>query len=93
MKNFKIVGKVATFFGIASVVFVVLSAIDTFYLLQIASPSAPTEYLVFLILSNILPYLFVAVLSFVIAAVSRSVRKENLEKEAQPSAQPAEAVA
>jgi hypothetical protein len=90
MKNLKIIQKAAIFFAVASVVFVVLSAIDTFYLLQIASPSAPVEYLAFLILSNILPYLFVAVLSLVIAVVSKGMGKENLEKEAPSPAKPTE---
>ena len=90
MKNLKIIGKVATFFGIISTIFVVLSAIVTYYLLQIASPTAPTEYVVFYILSTILPYLFLTVLSLVIAVISRGIGKENLEKEAIPQAQPTE---
>lgn len=90
MKNLKMISKVATFFGIASIVFVILSAIDTFFLIQVASPTAPTEYVAFLILSNILPYLFIAVLSLVIAAMSKGKENETLEKEALPPAQPAE---
>ena len=78
MKNLKIIQKVATFFAVASIVFVVLSAIDTFYLIQIANPSAPPpiDYVAFLVLSNMLPYLFIAVLSLVIAAITRGDEKE-----------------
>ncbi|MGD0070788.1 MAG: hypothetical protein ABSB71_04425 [Candidatus Bathyarchaeia archaeon] len=93
MKNLKIIGKVATVFGIASIVFAVLSAIVTYCLLQIASPTAPTDYVVFCILSTMLPYLFFAVLSLVIAVISRRVGKESLEKEALPQAQPTEVIA
>lgn len=88
MKNLKLIGKVATFFGVSSIIFVVLSAIVTYFLLQIGSPSAPAEYVVFCVLSAILPYLFIAVLSLVIAVISRGVGMENLEKEALPQAQP-----
>lgn len=86
MKNLKIISKVATVFGIASIVFAVLLAILAYYLLQIASPTAPADYIVCYILLNMLPYLFFAVLSLIIAAISRRVGKESLEKEALPQA-------
>jgi flagellar biosynthesis protein FlhB len=92
MKNL-IIGKVATFFGITSIVFTVLIAIITYYLLLITSPTAPTDYVLFVILSTILPYLFFAVLSLIIAVISRSVEKENLKKKAIPQAQPTEVLA
>ena len=92
MKNLKIIGKIAIYFGIGSIVFAVLSAIITYYLLQITSPTAPTNYVLFVILSTILPYLFFAVLSLVIAIISRRVGKENLEKEAIPQTQPTELI-
>lgn len=88
LKNLEIIGKVARFFAVVSIVFVVFSAIVTYYLLQVASPTAPTEYVVFYILSTVLPYLFLTVLSLVIAVISWGVRTENLEKEALPQAQP-----
>ena len=93
MKNLKIIGKVATFFGVTSIVFTVLLVVITYYLLQITSPTAPTDYVFFVILSSILPYLFFAVLSLIIAVISRRIEKENLEKEASPQAQPTEVIA
>jgi hypothetical protein len=90
MKNLKIIQKMATFFAVASTIFVVLSAIDTYYLIQLTSPDAPIEYVTLAILSNVLPYLFIAVLSIVIAAVSRGVGKESLEKEVLSPDKPAE---
>ena len=88
MKNFKIISKVARFFAIVSFAFVIVSALITFYLLQIGSPSAPTEYVVVAILSSILTYLFIAILSLVIAVVTGDSRTENPEKESLPPAQP-----
>lgn len=93
MKNLKIIGKVAIFFGVVSIIFAVVLAIITYYLIQITSSTAPTDYVLFLILSTILPYLFFAVLSLTIAFISRRVGKENLEKEAILQAQPSELIA
>ena len=88
MKNSKIIAKIARFFAIISFVFVIFSAIVTFYLLQIGSPSAPIECIIFVILSNIIPYLFITALSLVIAFTAGSSGAESAEKEASPSAQP-----
>jgi hypothetical protein len=87
LKNPKIIAKVARFFAIISFVFVIFSAIVTFFLIQIASPSAPVEYTVFIILSNIVPYLFIAALSLIIAYVAGSLETEAPEKEAVTPAQ------
>jgi hypothetical protein len=88
LRNSKIISKVARFFAIASFVFVIVSAIITFYLLQIGSPTAPTEYVVFVILSSIVPYLFITVLSLIIAFMAGNAGKESPEKESEPPAQP-----
>jgi RsiW-degrading membrane proteinase PrsW (M82 family) len=87
LKNSKIIGKVARFFAIVSFVFVVFLAIVTFFLIQIASPGAPIEYIVFVILSNIVPYLFIAALSLVIVFIAGNAENESLEEES-PQAQP-----
>jgi hypothetical protein len=88
LKNSKIISKVARFFAIVSFVFVIVSALITFYLLQIGSPTAPTEYVVVVILSSILSYLFVAILSLVIAVVTGDSGTENPEKETVHPTQP-----
>jgi RsiW-degrading membrane proteinase PrsW (M82 family) len=88
LKNSKIISKVARFFAIVSFVFVIISALVTFYLLQIGSPTAPIEYVVVVILSSILSYLFVAILSLVIAVVTGQSGTENTEKETLPPIQP-----
>ncbi len=86
MKTLKIISKVATFFGVVSIIFTVLSAITTYYL--IANSGAPTDYIAVYILSSMLPYLFLTALSLVVAAICRGVEKEKF-----PQAQPAEEVA
>jgi magnesium-transporting ATPase (P-type) len=88
LKNSKIISKLARYFSIVSFVFVIFSAIITFYLLQIGSPTAPIEYVVFVILSSVVPYLFIAVLSLVIAFIAGSTGIESPEKEALPPVQP-----
>jgi hypothetical protein len=86
--NSKTISRIARFFAIVSFVFVIFLAIITFYLLQIASPSAPISYDVVVILSSIVPYLFIAVLSVVIAVVAGKDDSEMPEKEAFPPVSP-----
>jgi hypothetical protein len=88
LKNSKIISKVARFFAIVSFVFVIISALTTFYLLQIGSPTAPTEYVVVVILSSILTYLFIAILSLVIAVVAGDSGAETTEKAVLSPTQP-----
>lgn len=100
MNTLKIVGKAAAFFGAVSAVFAVILAIVTFRLIQIVNASAtpPMDYVVLSILASAFPYLFLAVVSLVIAYVLRGVGKENVEleedEEVPPTPiQPAESVA
>ncbi len=83
MNTLKIVGKVATFFGAVSAIFTVILAIVTYNLIQIVNSTAtlPMDYLALSILSNVFPYIFLAVVSLVIAYVLRGVGKESVEIE------------
>jgi hypothetical protein len=98
MNTLKIVGKAATFFGAVSATFAIILAIMTFRLIQIVNATAtpPMDYVVLSILASVFPYLFLAVVSLVIAYVLRGVGKENVEieeDEVPPTpAQPAEPV-
>jgi hypothetical protein len=87
MNKLKILGKVAIYIAIVSIAFTILAVVSTALQIQISGSSAPADYLGLYILSAVLPYLFIAVLSLV---VSVAIRK--LEKEAAPQAQPTEAV-
>ncbi len=78
MVNLKLISKIALFFGIVSVIFTVILAVITYLLLQISySTPPPADYAAFLVLSTILPYLFIAVLSLVVAALSRGHTDET----------------
>ena len=96
MNNLKIVGQAATFFGVVSAVFTVILVIVTYRIIQIsyAASPPPVEYVVLSVLSNVFPYLFLAVASLVVAYVLRGFGKEIVETEEAPStkAQPTEAV-
>src|SRR5665647_1845488 len=83
MNTLKIVGKAATFFGAVSAIFAIILAITTFRLIQIVNATAtpPMDYVVLSILASVFPYLFLAVVSLVIAYVLRGVSKENVELE------------
>jgi hypothetical protein len=86
--NSKIISRIARFFAIVSFVFVISLAIITFYLIQIANPATPMDYTVLVIISNIIPYLFIAVLSVVITMVAGNVKTEISNEEALPPVQP-----
>jgi hypothetical protein len=100
MNTLKIVGKAASFFGSVCVVFAVILVFVTYRLIQIvnATTTPPMDYVVLSILASVLPYLFLAVVSLVIAYVLRGVGKESVEieedEEVPPTpVQPAEPVA
>ncbi len=92
MKNWKAISKIAFFSAAVSFIFVAILAITTYFLIQILSSGAPIEYVVFNIISSVLPYLLVGVISLIIAFVSGGAEEEDLE-EALPETQPAEATA
>jgi hypothetical protein len=100
MNTLKIVAKTASFFGAVSAVFAVILVIVTYRLIQIVNAAAtpPMDYVVLSILASVFPYLFLAVVSLVIAYVLQGVGKESVEieedKEVPPTpVQPAEPVA
>ena len=99
MNTLKIVGKGATFFGAVSAIFTVILAIVTISLIQIVNSTAmpPMDYVVLSVLASVFPYLFLTVVSLVIAYVLRGVDKESVEVEDEEMpltpVQPAEPVA
>jgi hypothetical protein len=76
MKNIEVVAKIGKFFTIVSAVFAAILAIITILIIQLVSPTAPTDYKIYYTLQNIFPYLFITVLSLVVAVVCRGVTKE-----------------
>jgi len=78
MKNLKLIGKIATFFGAISIVFVVLGIISTYAQIAISGSTAPADYIAFYVLAAVLPYLFIAALSLIVAVILRGIEKEEL---------------
>ncbi len=96
MKNWKLVGRIALFFAITAAVITVFLAVLTYFTLSLVSQGAPPEYVAFTILSTIMPYLLVTILSLIVAVMSRAAEApeeipETTEEEALPPAEPAEA--
>ncbi len=78
MKNLKLIGKIATFFGAISIVFVVLGIISTYAQIAISGSTAPADYIAFYVFAVVLPYLFIAALSLIVAVILRGIEKEEL---------------
>ncbi len=81
MDTWNTVGKIATGFGIIFVVFAAIAAFLEYQVLNyMYSTSAPLPFIQYNMLSTMLPYLMLAVLSFIVAAASRRHMKEPIEK-------------
>ncbi len=82
--NLKIIAKAATLAGIVAVVIAIIAATVTYELIGIAYyyyPSPPLNYIELSILSAMLPYLFYAIIAFLIAAfASRAARNAAQEQ-------------
>lgn len=88
MNNWKIVGTIATGFGVVSAVFAVLSALLTYSFLNLQPDYYPASYIQLNILSSMFQYLLLAALSFITAVFSLRAARENQEekgKEEQPT--------
>jgi hypothetical protein len=96
MKNWKLIGRIATFFTVTAALITVILAIITYFTLQLTySTSPPTEYVAFVVLSTIMPYLLITIFSLIVAVMSRGAEApeespETPENEVLPQAQPAE---
>jgi len=91
MDKIKLVSTIATFFAVASFVFVAISAVSTYFLVQLTSTGAPIEYIAFNVITIVMPYLAIGVFSLIVAFMTRSSKEEEPEKEALPPVEPAEA--
>jgi len=81
MDNWKIIGQISSIFGIIFVVFAAFGAFLEYEALSYQYGSvAPVGFIQVNILFAMLPFLMLAVLSFVVAAVSRRFTKESVEK-------------
>jgi hypothetical protein len=89
MNNWKIVGRIATGFGIVFVVFAVFTAVLTYNGMNLNPGYYTADQIMLTILSSMLQYLLLAALSFVAAGFTMRAGKENAEVEAPlPEEQP-----
>jgi uncharacterized membrane protein (DUF106 family) len=77
LKNWKTIGKIATFIAIAAFVFTAFQAATTYLLLALYSTGAPAEYIILYILNTITPYLTVAVLAVIVAVMAKGTEEEQ----------------
>ncbi|MCL5876725.1 MAG: hypothetical protein M1540_02815 [Candidatus Bathyarchaeota archaeon] len=77
LKNWKTIGKIATFFAIVAFVFTAFQAATTYLLLALYSTGAPAEYIALYILNTITPYLVIAVLSVIVAVMAKGETEEQ----------------
>jgi heme/copper-type cytochrome/quinol oxidase subunit 2 len=99
MKNWKLIGKIATYFTYTAAIITIVLTIITYFTLQITYSQPPIEYVTFIILQTIMPYLLVTILSAIVAVMSKGALApeepqeesgETPEDEALPPAVPAE---
>lgn len=90
MNNYKTVGQIATGSAIACFVFAALSAFITYQEITMQSSFIPASYIQLVVVSAMLPFLLLAVLSLITALVTLRAGKETPEKEVQPVVESAE---
>ena len=90
MNNYKTVGQIAAGFAIVCFVFAALSAFITYEEITMQSSLIPASYIQLVVVSAMLPFLLLAILSLITALVTLRAGKDAPEKEAQPVAESAE---
>ena len=84
MNNWKIINKIAFFFGIIFAVFTLLAALFNYEFSKVYyEPGAPANLFTFSYLAAMLPFLAAAVLSFTAYAFTRSAAKSEVEQETE----------
>jgi large-conductance mechanosensitive channel len=85
MENWRIVGKIASGFGIIFILFSIITAFVNYEAITLQSSFPPTGMLLQVyILNAMLPFLLFAVLSFIVAAVTLRITKDPEEAPPQP---------
>ncbi|MCW4006972.1 MAG: hypothetical protein NWF04_10360 [Candidatus Bathyarchaeota archaeon] len=87
MDNWKIIGKIATAFGITCLVFAVVSAFIEYNIIRLTTSFAPASYVQLNVVAQMLPFLLFAALSFIVAGITLRIEKEPIQ-ETQPQEQP-----
>jgi H+/Cl- antiporter ClcA len=96
MKNWKLIGRIATFSAVAAAVITVIVGIISYLTVGLVYSGAPADFYALQTLTAIMPYLLVTVILLIVAVMARGAEipeetPETPEDEALPPAQPAEA--
>jgi hypothetical protein len=83
MDNWRIIGKIASLFGIISVIFAAFAGLLNFELNTYLYPPV-TGFQILSVLEAMLPFLFVAVFSFALSGIVRANLKEKIKPTAVP---------
>lgn len=84
MGKFRLIGKIATGSTAVSIIFLIISIVLEYNYFKTFNAGAAIEYTIAYILPRMLPYLFTAIASIVVAVISRSAIKNKKEEEKKP---------
>jgi len=90
MNTWKTIGQIAACFAIVCFVFAALAAFITYEGITMQSSLIPASYIQLSVVSAMLPFLLLAILSLITALATLRAEKETTKKEPQPAAQSAE---
>jgi len=85
MSKFRVIGKIATGLTAISIIFAIIAAVLEYnYYTLVNAYAANIVYAISYALPRMLPYLFVAIGSLIVAVISRSAVKAKNEEENKP---------
>jgi len=85
MSKFRVIGKIATGLTAVSIIFAIIAAVLEYNYYTLVNAYAATMYAISYALARMLPYLFVAIGSLIVAVISRSAVKAKNEEESKPT--------
>ncbi len=85
MNNWKAISQIAALSGIVFIIFAALTAFINYQAITIQySTFVPPSFIQISTIASMLPFIMLAVVSFVVAAIGSRAAKETIEKETQP---------
>jgi len=81
MSKFRVIGKIATGLTAVSIIFAIIAPVLEYNYYTLVNAYAATEYAISYSLPRMLPYLFVAIVSLIVAVISRGAVKDKKEEE------------
>jgi uncharacterized membrane protein len=81
MINAQTIRKGAFFIGVTSLIFTIVAGIVNYLYLDMTILNAPTYYLYYAVLVQVLPYLFVAIISLIVTVLANNFESSPPKKE------------